>query len=252
MDEFASHSNIRWTGHVGVVEYGGGDRTMVVLFYNKPVHNPLKSQEAGSPWYDDVTYVRIHPPGERLNIVDRKANDSDKRRWPTQWAQFQQQKEQIPEGTPVDLLYPEHPSIAAMLRASGVHTIQQLSDLSANAIESVGMGAQRYVNDAKSYLEKAEKGQVLSQMRAMEEAHTRKVNSLEKEIAMLKEEVARSSNNNAISQDQILNLVAQAMGRPQHLPNKPFDPQTAMINANNQEDRAPGPRVRRRLKGPNS
>ncbi len=247
MDEFQSHTNIRWRGHVGTVEYGGGDTSMVVLFFNKAVHNPLKSKEAGCPQYDDVTFVRIHPPGERLNIVERKVQDSDKRRWPVQWHQFIDQREQIPEGTPVDLLYPEYPSVAAMLRASGVHTVQQLSELSANAIETIGMGAQRYVNEAKAYLDKAEKGVGAAQLRQMEEAHEREVASLRKEIDMLKEQVNLVANNNQqITQDQILNMVAQAMGRPVHLPNKAFDPQLAQINA--QKDERANPRVRRKMK----
>ena len=249
MDEFARHSNIRWNGNVGIVEYGGGDQSMVVLFYNKAVHNPLKSQEAGCPQYDDVTMVRIHPPGERLNIVDRKVNESDKRRWPVQWHQYQDQKEQIPEGTPVDLLHPETPSVAAMLRASGVHTIQQLAELSANAIETIGMGAQRYVNEAKVYLEKAEKGAAIGQMRAMEERHEREVNHLKKQIVALEAKMeATATNAQQFTQEQILAAVQQAMGRPQILPGRNVDAQTAMINANNQADRAQPPRTRRRLK----
>src|SRR5574337_1408474 len=106
MDEFASHTGIRWNGNVGTVEYGGGDSKMVVLFYNKARHNPAKSQEAGRPVYDEAVFVKIHPPGERLNIVDRPATVQDQRRFPVQWAQFKENREQIPEGTPIDLLYP--------------------------------------------------------------------------------------------------------------------------------------------------
>lgn len=155
MDEgFASHTGINWQGNVGVVEYGN-DRNMIAMFYVKSVLVPAKSNEHGRPYHEDQVFVRIHPPGERLNIVDRPVKDSDKRRWPIQWAQFQQNQEQHPEGTPVDLLYPAHPSVAATLRANGVFTIEQCAELSGPAIDSIGMGAQRYSNDAKKYLELA-------------------------------------------------------------------------------------------------
>ena len=112
-EDFASHTNINWQGNVGVAEYGGGDKGLVCMFYNRAVHNPLKSKEAGRPVYEDQVYVRIHPPGERLNIVDKPAAGEHQRRFPAQWAQFMQNKAQVPEGTPIDLLYPENPAIAA-------------------------------------------------------------------------------------------------------------------------------------------
>ena len=75
--------------------------------------SPAKSAELGRPYSEDQIYVRIHPPGERLNIVDRRANEDDKRRFPQQWHLFSQQKEQHPEGTQIELLYPEYPAVAA-------------------------------------------------------------------------------------------------------------------------------------------
>src|SRR6188768_3334059 len=133
---FASPTGIDWRGDIGIVQY---DKTMVVMFYNKAQHNPAKSAAAGRPQYDDVVYVRIHPPGERLNIVDRPADETHRRKYPVQWAQFQQQRQQIPEGTPIGLLFPETPSVEAALRATGIHTIEQCAELSAHAIENIGI-----------------------------------------------------------------------------------------------------------------
>src|ERR1700688_2742340 len=111
----ASPTNITWKGNTGVVEYGGGDRGQVAIFYNRPMPDASKSRETGRPYYIDKVFVRVHPPGERLNSVDREAIASDKQRCPVQWQQYQQNKQQQPEGTPSDLLYPEHPSIGAMI-----------------------------------------------------------------------------------------------------------------------------------------
>jgi hypothetical protein len=235
--DFASHTNINWQGNVGTVEYGGGDRTMVVMFYNRPVHSPAKSQEAGSPIYEDQIYVRIHPPGERLSIVDRPATDQDRRRWPMQWGQFKDNRKQVPEGTPIDLLYPEQPSVGAMMRASGVHTIEQCAELSGNAIETIGMGAQSYVNAAKKYLEAANKGVGASQMRHELEQRDSEIRTLKHQIDMLKQHLAKVEENNSQRVDlgTIQALLAQAQGRPQfpdqkQLPNQ-FDVQSAQINA---------------------
>jgi hypothetical protein len=240
VDDFASHSGIAWNGHVGTVQYGGGDRSMVVLFYNRPVNNPAKSRDEGRPIYEDKVYVRIHPPGERLNIVERAANESDKRRFPMQWAQFQQNQEQIPEGTPIDMLYPDQPSVGATLKAYGVHTIEQCAELSGPAIDSIGMGAQRYVNDAQKYLSISNKGVKANQFRAELEERDRKISSLEHTIDMLKSEVGRltQAQSGEISLTQLQAAIAGMQGRPgmpiagTTVPLAPqFDAQTALINA---------------------
>ena len=230
MSDFTSPTGINWRGDVGVVEYGN-DRNMVAIFYNKPVHIPAKSVAEGHPFYEDQVYVRIHPPGERLNIVERRANEQDKRRFPMQWQQFQQNKAQQPDGAPIELLYPEYPSIAAMLRANSVQTIEQCADLSGPAIDSVGMGAQRYVNEAKKWLEMAAKGRNASQMRHELEKRDRDIATLTRTVEELKAtlEQAKNAALAAPNLQQLQSLIAGAMQRPQALP--AYDTQTAMINA---------------------
>jgi len=238
-DAFASPTGIDWRGDVGVVQYGGGDRNMVALFFNKAVHNPAKSTQAGRPVFEDVIYVRIHPPGERLNIVERPANNQDKRRFAQQWMQFQQHAEQMPEGTPIDLLYPDHPSVSAMLRAHGVFTIEQCAGLSGPAIEEIGMGAQRYSNDAAKYLEASNKGVKASQLRRELEERDSQIRTLTQTVETLKAEVERLRGVTAQSVDlqQIQQLIAGQQVRPQYPASAPkqmaraFDPQTAQINA---------------------
>lgn len=253
-DEFVNHSGIKWNGHVGTVEYGGGDKTMIAMFYNKAIQNPQKSLENGRPYFEDVIYVRIHPPGERLNIVDRPANATDKRRWPMQWAQFMENRVQMPEGTPVDLLYPDQPSVAAVLRANHVYTIEQCAELSGNAIEEIGMGSQRYVNDSKKYLEAANKGVGASQLRRELEDRDGKIRTLEHQISLLQAKVEQLQDNNTTNVDlaQLQALMAGLQGRPQ-FPKAPgiapvFDSQTAQINATHVTQDIKPKRTRTRVK----
>ncbi len=239
MSDFAPATGINWQGDTGIVEYGN-DRNMVCIFYNKPVHNPAKSVQEGHPHYEDQIFVRIHPPGERLNIVERRAQENDKRRFPTQWQQFQQNKQQQPDGAPIELLYPEYPSIAAMLRANSVLTIEQCADLSGPAIDSVGMGAQRYVNEAKKWLEMAAKGRNASLMRHELEKRDREIATLTRTVEDLKATLEQAKNNALAGPNlqQIQQLIAGVMQRPEHLPAQSFDAQTAMINATGKELRS--------------
>ncbi len=241
MDDFAAHNSIRRMGDWGgVVQYGGGDPSMVVMFYIRPIRNPAKSAELGRPYFDDKVFVRIHPPGERLNIVEREASDTDKRRFPMQWAQFKENAPQVSDGTPIDMLFAANPSIAAALKASGVHTVEQCAELSAHAIETIGMGAQQWVNEATRYLEVANKGVKASQLKAALEDKDRQIHSLEHKIDLLTTELEhlRETANRAVTMDDVQNLLAQQGGggkrgvfAPGKQLNPNFDAQTAQINA---------------------
>ena len=243
MSDFQSHTGIEWQGNVGVVQYGGGVQRQLAIFYNKPVHNPLKSREAGRPIYENRVYVRVAPPGERLNVVDRPATRQDQALWPQQWAAFNQNKDQVPEGTPIEQLYPDKPAIAATLRASNVVTIEQLAELSAHAIENVGMGSQSWVNSAKKYVEQSQKGVAIVQHRRDLEERDGQIRVLNQQIEMLKQQVsALQANNqaNGLSVADIQKMIAAAQIRPEmpaanKVTGPNFDPSTAQINANRQE-----------------
>lgn len=241
MEDFQSHSDIKWNGHVGTVQYGGGDTTMIVMFYLKPVHNPARSVDMNSPQYDDTIYVRIHPPGERLNIIDRKATDADKRRFPMQWHQYEQNKPQVSNGTPIDMLFPANPSVAAALKASGVHTVEQCGGLSAHAIETIGMGAQQWVNDANRYLEVANKGVKASQLKAALDEKDREIHSLNHKLDLVTTELnyIKEQNAKAVSFEDVQQMIANQGGhqgqRPQFAQGKQmgkaFDAASAQIAA---------------------
>jgi len=237
MDELSSYTSIRRVAEWGgVVNYGGGDASMVVMFYMKGVHNPAKSAEVGRPWLDDKVYVRIHPPGERLNIVDREATDLEKRRYPLQWQQFQQNAPQVSDGTPVDMLFAASPATAGALKASGVHTIEQLAKLSAHAIETIGMGCQQWVNEAVRYLEVANKGVKASQLKQALEEKDREINSLKNKLTLVQSELKaiRANQENAVTMADVQQLLANqggGMKRGVFVPNSNFDAQTAQINA---------------------
>jgi hypothetical protein len=200
--DFASHTAIDWQGHVGVVKYGD-DSSTIALFYNRSVHNPVKSAQAGTPIHDDVDYVRIHQPGERLNIIDRPVTQADKGRFPRQWADYIGQREQIPDGTPIDLLFPAHPNVGANLRGLGVHTIEQCAKLSGHAMDVIGMGAQEYQNRANEYLEAANQGVGLHKLHRELEERDSKIRVLESMVGSLKGQL-----------DQLLSAVNSGPANP--------------------------------------
>lgn len=166
---YDSPTGIEWNNGVnrdfGIAKYGD-DAHLVVMFYKKGVHNAVKSLQHGAPIHDDVDFVKMHPPGERLNIIERPATEQDKRRFPRQWQQYMQGKTQNSDGIPIELLFPTHPHVGMNLRSAGVHTIEQCANMSTNAMETIGMGAQEYQNRAKQYLDVATGGKAFLDMKA--------------------------------------------------------------------------------------
>jgi len=214
MEEFQPHNGIKWQGDVGVVQYGAGDSSLIVMFYVKPVLNKQRSQAEGRPYHEDKVFVTVHPPGERLNIVDREATESDKRRWPMQWAQFMQNKPQVSDGTPIEMLFPAQPSISAALQASGVHTVEQCAGLSAHAIETIGMGCQQWVNEATRYLQVANRGVKHSEMKKMVDDLENENRTLKHQLDLVMGELKslRDLKTKAVTLDDVEKLIANQGG----------------------------------------
>jgi len=203
----------------GMVQYGPGDDKLIVGFYRKSILNSAKAREAGHPVHESRDFVKIQHPGETLNIVDRPVNDGDKQRWPQKWAHYQNGVTQIPEGIPLSLLFPDKPHIADMMRGYNIHTVEQLSHLSAQAISTVGMGAQDWVNAAQRYMERADKGVDHHKFEQAMAAKDAEIRTLRREIA------------------EVTALVRSQQKPAPYDPN--FDAQTAQINATHQSEVQP-------------
>lgn len=175
----------------GVAAAGPTDDKLIVGFYRKSVLNVAKSKEQGRRICEDHDFVKIMHPGESLNILDRAVIESDKHRWPRQWAQYNQGKQQIPDGIPITLLYPANPSISDMLLGYNIHTVEQLANLSGTAIQTVGMGCQEWVNYAKAYLEKANKGVDFHRFEKENQEKDQEISTLRRQVKDLADQLGR-------------------------------------------------------------
>ena len=216
-------NGIDWNagGTSGTVKFGD-DRNLLVVFYNKAVENTAKSINAGRRITENQIYVKIQHPGESLNIIDRPVKDEDKYKFRDRWKNFLMNRQQIPEGTPIDLLFPNNPAFAENLRGAGVHTVEQCAGLSAIAIDSIGRGGQECVNRAKQYLENAKKGADFHMWKKKEEEWSQKFKIQEQQIKDLATRLEA--------------LLQRSTNPQQHSLNPPFipgyDAQSERINAN--------------------
>lgn len=209
----------------GVVNFQD-DSGLVVTFYQKSVINHEESRAKAMRIHHDVVYVKIMRAGEQLNVIDRPAEQQDQHRFRRQYEAFLHNRTQVPEGTPIDLLFPNNPSIADNLRTRGVHTVQQCSQLTAHAIESIGMGAQEYVNRAKKYIEAAQSGESFIKYQEESKKKDQQIKIMNGQIDELRKQV--DSLIAKLSSGGVADPVSNTM-RAQ---NTDFDAQSARIESN--------------------
>lgn len=104
----------------------GAENQMLAIFYRGTKRDNFSSQEAGYPIEKGVDMVEIRQFGEK-DSTKREVTPQDKQRWANQWAAYQAGREQITDGTPLDLLFPKNPEVVATLKANSIHTIQALA-----------------------------------------------------------------------------------------------------------------------------
>lgn len=114
--------------------------------------NQSRTEAAGRPVFDETPYVKILIPGQMKNIVHRKVQDEDKKRWPQQWAAFEAGQKEAVDGTRVEEWpYMTHEHVA-LLKSINVFTVEQVAGLSDAAQEKLGPLAKDFMERAQAYL----------------------------------------------------------------------------------------------------
>jgi hypothetical protein len=161
-----------------------------VRFYRKEIQNEYLSQQEGRPVFYMADFVRIEVPGNNLSIIDTFANADHKKRFPIQWAAYQNEKsdnEDI-QGT----LLRDWPLLtsaqAAELKHYKFYTVEQVagaSDQQINAVGMlVGMSPYSFRDKARAYLANAKDSSVV-------QAQSEELRKRDLEIADLRAELHR-------------------------------------------------------------
>lgn len=163
MDTFDGNPEIFTKQHAG-------DDSLFVVFYMGILRNEEKSIEAGRPIIDDVECVRIIVPGDKNNIIDRPATDSDKRRFNKQYGLFTQgvKEEDQVTGTRLN----EWPFLTRgqceEFRYLGIRTVEQLAEVRDDIVSkvpglvSLKQNAQVWLGKAKTSAEAAKQAKLMT------------------------------------------------------------------------------------------
>jgi hypothetical protein len=186
-----------------------GDERLVARFYTKPVHNEWKSGIEGRPIYEPKDFIEIWIPGDQTLKIDVPAREDHRRRFPQQWAHFQNTRDgsELAMGTPVTQWPFISASQAEELKAMKFYTVEQIATASDQQIGRIGMagGMQPFAfrDRAKAFLDAA-KDTALVQHQAAELAKR------DEEIKRIKEE----------SERRMVDLQAQILALTEAVTNK--------------------------------
>jgi hypothetical protein len=167
----------------------GRDDNLHVEFYQDSVLNTFKTNFEGRPVYDLVEMVYIHAPGNKSDLRRKVRTTSepnfpsDPERFPRQWRAFKDSTEQVDVGTPVDRVPFIQPHRAMELKASRIHTLEQLAMLPDQVVQGLGMDGRKLRDHARAYLDDATR---MADIAARESEN----NELRAELAAMKQQLA--------------------------------------------------------------
>jgi len=191
----------------------GADSRLAVTFYKRSMKQEDASIEAGRPIFKEFDFIRICVPGDSLTEIDTYANESHKKRFPRQWAHFQNQvgTHEAIIGTPLEEWTIISRSQAEELKGIKFHTVEAVANASDLQLQRIGMIAgmnpYSFRDKAKAFLNLADQ--------------VGETNQREEELAKLKQEneaiKAESDAKLAKMQEQmdaLMAMMAKPKGRP--------------------------------------
>lgn len=123
----------------------GDDKMLFAEFSDEEIYNKPKSDQAGRAIFDTVVYCNIIFPGDRtktfkekVKMADDEFGPSHPNRFPRQWAAYQSQHEQVPDGMPLEQWPPMSRARIRELKGMHIHTVEQVAALTDQTGPNIG------------------------------------------------------------------------------------------------------------------
>ena len=197
------------------------DARLSVVFFSKPLKNNFRTEQEGRPIFDDCDMVRIYVPGDDKNIVETFVRDDHKRRFPLQWAHYQnkmQGDQRLAGKTPINQWPRITPAQAEELRALKFLSVEDVANASDSNIQQIGMlagmspyafreAAQRYLKLASDESAAAKGDERLKAMEAENQAMKEQMQKMQAHFEML-------ANQTQSAPEEVKSEEAPRRGRP--------------------------------------
>lgn len=133
----------------------GDDSAIMAQFSDEYVLNEIKSKEQGKAVHEHFVQIELLYPGNNLStykycfrMTDLELYESKARefvnRFPKQWENFLAQKEQMPEGMPIEIWPPMDKKRVFDLKSKHIHTVEQIAAMTDQTGPSIGMDWRKF------------------------------------------------------------------------------------------------------------
>jgi hypothetical protein len=118
------------------------DRNLHVEFYKRPIRQGFLSEQEHREIYQDVEYVTIRIPGDKLSVIDTPVTETERRRFPELYKRFLDTSDYSFIGTPLKEWPTIKPSRLLELAAMHIRTVEDIANCSdANGAKIMGFNA---------------------------------------------------------------------------------------------------------------
>ncbi len=191
----------------GRLAYAMPDKNVVTFFW-EPVKNNFETEKQKCPVFDKVLYAEIRSPGIKTQIQKvavrhcfangkvrepmsgHRTEDQPEMKWVdvlhAQLEAFEKNSATPDNGTPLETWPKLDVAQIAGLRASGVHTLEQLAAVPDSTISILGMGGMTMKQQAAAFLESVKGNDVTDQIIAENQTLKERLAALEEQFASLK------------------------------------------------------------------
>lgn len=157
-------------------------------FYMEAVEFKAESEKEGRPVFKEIPYIRLMVVGDRNNILETKATDYYKQRYPREWKAFQDREQGTIVGTPLSQWPQITKSQVKEAEFFNIKTVEQLSEVSDSALQKIGMGWMELRMKARNYLEAAKSDSFKSAQAAENERLRQEIEALKASFNAMQED----------------------------------------------------------------
>lgn len=169
---------------------------MAVFFHAVQVQNNFLTAQEKRPIFQERIFLKKLVPGDNTLTIDRPMREQDIEDYPVEWARFEQKKEAMVAGTPIEVWNAISETQKAEFKALNIFTIDQfaqLADIAGNKI----MGFNDLREKARAFIAASQDSQMFDKIRAETD---KKLQAQDVEMAELRAMIAE--------------LTAKKSGRP--------------------------------------
>lgn len=181
----------------GTMASYGSDKTVMAFFSEEVIKNEYRSDQEGRPIYDSMIQIELQYPGNNTSNFKKTFTvaEGDKgniwtERFPRQWAAFKSQREQVPEGRPVETWAVLDKKRVMELKGMGYHTIEQVAAMTDMNGPKMGLDWRKLRDQAIATMKPEDGAVAISKLTADNETLRNELDALKKQF----ENLAQAAN----------------------------------------------------------